>query len=155
MNRRLVTWLIATAVVGGVLYALLSPAPAVQKRIGSTELSQLQSQGAWLIDVRTNAEYVGGHLPNSLNIPVDQLGQKASGWSKNQPIILYCATGARSANAAALLASLGFRKVYDLENGIAAWTGEVVGGQATATTPGPTYVKTAGKPVFIDFAGSA
>lgn len=153
MNRKAITWLVAAAVIAGVFYALLSPTPVVNKKISSTELSQLQSQGAWLVDVRTNSEYIGGHIPNSLNVPVDQLAQVSSGWSKTQPIIVYCATGARSAEAAALLAGQGFRKVYDLSNGIAAWTGQVVGGQQTASA-GPTHVKTAGKPVFIDFASS-
>jgi rhodanese-related sulfurtransferase len=155
MNRRLITWLVVTAVLGGVASALSTPTPSVNKKISSQELTQLQGAGAWLVDVRTNAEYVAGHIPNSLSVPLDQLQQASAGWSKTQPIIVYCATGGRSAEAAAYLVGQGFKRVYDLSNGIAAWTGPVTGGQPTASIPtGPSVVKTAGRPVFIDFAGS-
>jgi rhodanese-related sulfurtransferase len=138
-----------------VTYALATPTPSVNKKITGSELTQLQSAGAWLVDVRTNSEYITGHIPNSLSVPLDQLAQTASGWSKTQPIIVYCATGARSAQAASYLAGQGFKKVYDLNNGIAAWTGPVAGGRPTASAPvGSGTVVTGGKPVFIDFASS-
>ena len=68
---------------------------------------------------------------------------------------MYCATGARSADAAAYLASAGFRRVYNLTGGLAEWTGELVNGAAAVTAPnGPGAVKTNGKPLFIEFATS-
>ena len=156
MNSKLVVWIVVGAVVAGAAFALMTPAPAVNQTSSSQELAQLQSSGAWVIDVRTNSEYVSGHIANSLNIPLDQLPQASSTWDKKQPIIVYCASGARSAEAASYLATQGFRRVYDLDKGIIAWTGQVVGGQDTVSMPnGPGVVKTAGKPVFIDFAGSA
>jgi rhodanese-related sulfurtransferase len=156
MNKKLIMWVVVGAVVAGAMFSLVTPAPAVKKGITSQELTQLQASGAWVVDVRTNSEFIGGHIANSLNVPVDELPQIAAGWSKTQPVIVYCATGARSAQAASYLAAQGFKKVYDLSNGIVAWTGQVEGGQPTASTPsGPAVVKTSGKPVFIDFAGSA
>jgi rhodanese-related sulfurtransferase len=156
MNRKIVLWIVVAAVIVGVAFAVLRPAPAVNRKIGGQELTKLQGAGAWVVDVRTNAEYIAGHIENSLNVPVDQLAQDSSGWNKTQPIIVYCATGARSAQAASYLAQQGFKKVYDLSSGIAAWTGPVVGGQPTTSAQtGPGVVKTSGKPVFIDFAGSA
>ena len=156
MNNRLILWIVVAGLVAAGIFAVMTPTRAVNKSITSQELVQLQSSGAWVVDVRTNSEYISGHIPNSLNVPIDQLAQTAAGWSKSQPIIVYCATGARSAQAASYLAGQGFTKVYDLSNGIAAWTGPVAGGQATASLPsGPGVVKTDGKPVFIDFAGSA
>jgi phage shock protein E len=113
MNNKLILWVVAGAVVAGALFALITPAPAVKKSITSPELTQLQASGAWVVDVRTNSEYIDGHIPNSLNVPVDQLSQTAGGWDKSQPVIVYCATGARSAEAAAYLAGQGFKKVYD------------------------------------------
>jgi rhodanese-related sulfurtransferase len=155
MNKRLTVWIVGIAVIVGVMYSLSTPAPAIKKLINGQELAQLQTKGAWVIDVRSNSEFVSGHLPNSLNVPLDQLGQVSSTWPKTQPVIVYCATGARSAEAAAYLAAQGFRKVYDLDKGIASWTGQVVGGQDTAALPtGAGVVKTSGKPVFIDFASS-
>lgn len=155
MNQRLILWVVVGAVVAGAAFALMTPAPAVKKTISSDELARLQASGAWVVDVRSNSEYVSGHLPKSLNVPVDQLPQAAAGWSKSQPIVVYCATGARSAEAASYLSSQGFKKVYDLSKGIVAWTGPIEGGQPTASVPtGAAVVQTSGKPVFIDFASS-
>lgn len=155
MNRKLVMWAVVSAIIAGVAFSLLSPVPAIKKNVTAEELTQLQSSGAWVVDVRTNSEFVSGHIPNALNIPLDQLSQAAATWSKTQPIVVYCATGARSAQAATLLAESGFKKVYDFGGGAAAWTGVVEGGSApTSITAGPGVVKTDGLPVFIDFASS-
>lgn len=155
MNRKLVMWIVAGAIIATAAFALLSPAPAVKKTITAKELTQLQSAGAWVIDVRTNGEYISGHIPNALNIPLDQLSQAADTWSTSQPVVVYCATGARSAEAATLLAGGGFREVYDLGGGVVSWTGELTGGQASVALPaGSGAVDTEGLPVFIDFASS-
>lgn len=155
MNRNIVTWLVAAALLGGVAFALFTPTPSVNKKVTGPELAQLQKAGAWVVDVRTNSEFIAGHIPNSLNVPLDQLAQTASGWSKTQPVVVYCATGARSAQASSYLVTQGFKKVYDLSNGATSWTGPVAGGQAKTSIPtGQGVVKTAGKPVFIDFASS-
>jgi rhodanese-related sulfurtransferase len=155
MNRKINLWIIAAGIIAIALFALTTPASALKKSIDGRELTQLQSAGAWVIDVRANGEYITGHIPNSLNLPLDQLKQAAATWDKNQPIVVYCATGARSAEAAFYLASQGFTKVYNLDKGIAAWTGQLAGGQAATAIPtGAGVVKTSGKPVFIDFASS-
>ncbi|MBI5232625.1 MAG: rhodanese-like domain-containing protein [Coriobacteriales bacterium] len=155
MNQRIVIWTIVGAVVAGLAFVLMTPATATKQNIESSELTQLQNGGAWVIDVRTNSEYVRGHIPDSLNLPLEQLKQTAATWSKTQPIVVYCATGARSAEAASYLTSQGFKKVYDLSGGMAGWTGPVAGGQpATSVPKGPGVVETGGEPVFIDFAGS-
>ena len=148
-------WIAAGAMVAGAAFALMSPAPSVRKTIATQELTRLQSSGAWVVDVRTNSEYISGHIPNALNVPLDQLLETAATWSTTQPIIVYCATGARSAEAATLLAQSGFQEVYDLGGGIATWTGDMEGGQAATSIPaGPGVVKTDGLPLFIDFASS-
>lgn len=155
MSRKALIWLLFSAIVAGVGYALVTPQRGINEKINQEQLSQLQSNGAWVVDVMTNAEYAQGHIPNSLNVPLDQLAQTAATWRKTQPIIVYCATGARSAQAATYLAGQGFKKVYDLAGGAASWTGSVAGGSPTVQVPtGPNVVKTSAKPVFIDFSGS-
>jgi rhodanese-related sulfurtransferase len=155
VNKKIVLWfVIAALVVVGVL-VLTMPAPAVQKNIGNDELLQLQSAGATVVDVRTQQEFESGHIPSSANVPLDQLPQASASWDKDAAVVVYCATGARSAEAASLLAGEGFRKVYNLEKGVAAWTGELAGGQADVALPtGAGAVKTGGRPLFIDFSSS-
>ena len=156
MDRRLIVWLAVGAVLVIAAFALLSQPSAVKKAVTNEELVQLQASGATVVDVRTNAEFISGHIANSLSIPLDQLAAAVSGWDKSRPVVVYCATGARSAEAATYLADQGFKQVYDLTAGMVGWKGEVQGGQATASAPvAAGAVKTDGKPVFIDFSGSS
>jgi phage shock protein E len=69
-----------------------------------------------ILDVRTPEEYAAGHVAGTMHIPLDQLEQR---WRelaeyRDQPIIVYCRTGRRSAVAIDLLATKGFSR---LENG--------------------------------------
>jgi rhodanese-related sulfurtransferase len=153
MLRRNAAWIMAALFAIGVIVAVATPARAVRKDIGNAELRQLQGAGALLVDVRTPVEYAIAHLGGAVNVPLDQLSQISRAWDKNRAVVVYCATGARSAIAATTLSALGFRKVYNLSEGIVAWDGPVVQG-AKAGSSGPTTVKTNGKPLFIDFASS-
>jgi phage shock protein E len=156
LNKKLVLWLAAGAIAIIAVAALAMPVSAVNKNVGNDEFAQLQSAGALVVDVRTEGEFTGGHIPGAVNVPVDTVEQVAPTWDKDQPIAVYCATGARSANAAAYLAGQGFQKVYNLEKGIASWTGEVAQGQSAASGPtGAGAVKTSGKPLFIDFSSTS
>jgi len=155
MNRKILIGVIIAAVAVLAALAVTMPAAAIRKDIGNDELVQLQRSGALLVDVRTTAEFAAGHITSAINVPLDQVAATSASWNKSQPVIVYCATGARSAQAADLLAGEGFTKIYNLKAGIVAWTGAVVKGQAQATAPsGPGAVKTAGKPLFIEFSTS-
>lgn len=61
-----------------------------------------------IIDVRTAGEFAGGHAPNSVNIPLDQLEARLGDLDKGRPVILCCATGSRSGMAARFLQSMGY-----------------------------------------------
>ncbi len=68
--------------------------------------------GAAVVDVRTEDEYMDEHFPKALNIPVNELAARAAEIGpKDKPVILYCASGARSAMGARILKSLGFADV--------------------------------------------
>jgi phage shock protein E len=70
--------------------------------------------GARIIDVRTAEEFNEEHYPNALNIPVDQIRQRLTEvGEKNAPIVVYCASGSRSAFAARLLKSAGYTDVIN------------------------------------------
>jgi phage shock protein E len=67
-----------------------------------------------IIDVRTRAEFSGGHVANSLNIPLQEIQQRLEEIKKMpQPIVLCCASGNRSGQATSFLKSIGI----DCENG--------------------------------------
>jgi phage shock protein E len=75
----------------------------------------LVKDGATLLDVRSPAEHAAGHIDGALNIPVGDLEQRLSELSgKDQPIVVYCRSGARSASAKRVLQGAGFTAVHDL-----------------------------------------
>jgi phage shock protein E len=78
------------------------------------DYTNLVKQGAIILDVRSKAEYLGGHIKGSTNIPVDTLRNNLFKLKdKNQPIITCCASGMRSASAKSILKSSGYSQVYN------------------------------------------
>ena len=83
--------------------------------IASTEAHRLVSSGAKLVDVRTAGEFARGHLDGAVNIPVGELAARlASLGPKDKPIIVYCASGTRSAMAQRTLRGSGYESVRNL-----------------------------------------
>lgn len=81
--------------------------------------------GAVLLDVRTPEEYSGGHIPGSKNIPLQTIDQVAAvAENKAAALFVYCRSGARSRQAAALLQHMGYDNVNNI-GGIAAYVGKV------------------------------
>lgn len=71
-------------------------------------------EGARVIDVRTPGEFASGAYPKARNVPLDALGARAAELGpKDKPLVVYCASGARSAQAAAFLRKSGFARVLD------------------------------------------
>ena len=79
--------------------------------------------GTFVLDVRTDGEYAQGHLERAVLIPIEALSSRVGELpqDENTPIVVYCARGSRSAMAAGILQSKGYRHVHDLVGGIAAW----------------------------------
>lgn len=65
-----------------------------------------------IVDVRTAQEFAGGAYPGAINIPLDEIQQHISKFgSHSREIIVYCASGARSAYGQRVLQQLGFTNV--------------------------------------------
>ncbi len=109
---------------GGALIAMSMRRPGGRSGVTPTQATLLiNREDAQVIDVRGSDEYVNGHLPDSRNIPLEQLEARAGELEKfkDTPVILVCQTGARSSGACKQLEKLGFSKVNNLESGIAGW----------------------------------
>lgn len=91
-----------------------------QPDINSGVEAFMATDGAVLLDVRTAAEYREGHIPGSQNVPLQQLEEFAS--MEDTPVYVYCRSGARSRQAAAILRSMGYTNVRNI-GGITAYTG--------------------------------
>ncbi len=83
-------------------------------KVSPEKAHELVQHGARLVDVRTHAEFSRGHLEGALNIPVQELASRVSEvGSKDVPVVVYCASGVRSASARSILKNAGF-EVHDL-----------------------------------------
>ena len=87
----------------------------------STKIAELPQ--ALLLDVRTSGEFGGGHLPKARNIDFrsEAFGQEVDKLDKSKPVLIYCLSGGRSAQAAELMRSKGFQ-VTELKGGYLKWT---------------------------------
>ncbi|WP_019011811.1 rhodanese-like domain-containing protein [Deinococcus aquatilis] len=90
--------------------------------IFTTELEGTRREGARLVDVRECEEYVAGHIPGAVNLPLSELVGREGEIGPNT--VLVCASGNRSSQAAAYLASQGKTGLMNLSGGTAAWMRE-------------------------------
>lgn len=88
----------------------------------------LTDANAVIIDVRTEEEVANGRIPGAINIDI----YKGQGFvymidelDKSKNYYVYCAAGARSANACNIMRELGFSEVYNLLGGFMDWEGPV------------------------------
>lgn len=86
------------------------------------------NNNAIILDVRTQDEVDQGVIPNTIHIDIHQ-GQgfidELETLDKDKTYFVYCRSGARSAQACAIMEQLGFRKAYNLLGGITNWEGEI------------------------------
>lgn len=89
---------------------------AFAKKINETPKAQI-------LDVRTPEEFASEHIDNAVNINWlgDSFVSGAEKFDKSKPVFVYCKIGGRSSKAAAKLAELGFKNIYELEGGIMKW----------------------------------
>ena len=69
-----------------------------------------------LLDVRTEEEFINGHVAGAVNIPLDDLRGRLSSLDRNKPIVAYCQVGLRGYVADRILSQNGF-KVYNVTGG--------------------------------------
>ncbi|GAB4143809.1 MAG: hypothetical protein Fur0041_18880 [Bacteroidia bacterium] len=73
----------------------------------------LRSEKLLIVDVRSAGEYNSGHIPGSINIPLNAIEHNLKKLKGDGPIVLCCASGNRSGMATSLLKSKGFKEVYN------------------------------------------
>jgi rhodanese-related sulfurtransferase len=115
---------IALAVILAMLiYSYVGDRIAGFKSVQADEAVRLYNDDVFMLDVRTAGEFKEGAIGEAQNISVTELSGKLSTLKvdKNEPVLVYCLTGARSSRAASMLVKNGFTQVYNLAGGINAW----------------------------------
>jgi rhodanese-related sulfurtransferase len=97
-------------------------------RINATEAraKMIAHPSAIVLDVRSQREFATGRIPGAILLPHDAIYQKAATVipNKNALILVYCRSGARSADATYALISMGYTNVFDF-GGILDWPYDV------------------------------
>jgi rhodanese-related sulfurtransferase len=101
-------------IAGGMNAGALNASGAVQL---------INREKAVVVDVCEPAEFAAGHVTGAKNIPLGDLEAKLPGAVKNKalPLILVCASGARSGRAVAIAKKLGYEQAQSLGGGLKAW----------------------------------
>jgi rhodanese-related sulfurtransferase len=128
--------LILTLVLGLVFSACASPAQAAEKfdTVAATAVFEplpaevsvggaagYRDGGAFLLDVREADEWEAGHIPGATLIPLGELESRLGELPTDQPIVVYCRSGNRSAVGRDTLLNAGFTSVTSMAGGFNAW----------------------------------
>lgn len=107
------TIIVVVLVVG--LFIVLSLLKQRRYAATLTEARQALELGAVVVDARSAMEFSGGHHEGAVNIPAADAAKGAKRLrDKQRPVVVYCASGARSRRLADALRQAGFGRVYDL-----------------------------------------
>ncbi|PFP24829.1 MBL fold metallo-hydrolase [Bacillus sp. AFS073361] len=81
----------------------------------------IQTEGIYVLDVRSKAEWEDGHIPQAKHVMLGHLQEQAHTIGHGKPILVYCKTGGRSAIAASILQVHGYKDVQSLVGGYEEW----------------------------------
>lgn len=97
-----------------------------QSNVSAPDAVKLINRGAVVVDVRKPADFEAGHIVNSKNVELSEVGpdQPYLKKQKNKVLITVCDNGFMSSRAAALLRKAGFDKVFSLKGGLNGWRAE-------------------------------
>lgn len=93
------------------------------KEIDATDLQARIEAGEdiALVDIRSDAEVAQGILPNAEHLPMHLIPLRMHDLPKDQDVVLYCRSGARSYHACNFLGQQGVNNVINLRGGIISW----------------------------------
>ncbi len=127
MNFILDNWylfLIAIASATALFWPLLTGGAMGALTITDT-VTLINKEKGVVVDVRSEEEFASGTIAGAKNIPLGQLAERLPATVKNKefPLILICATGARSQGAVSKAKRLGYTRAQSMAGGMAAWRG--------------------------------
>lgn len=117
---------ISMAVLSGImiLWSMFGNRFRGVKEVNTNDaLQMINHKNAFVLDVREPAEFANGHLLNAALVPLTQLKSRIGELEKykDQPMVVVCRSGNRSATACAILSNRGFNQAYNLTGGMMAW----------------------------------
>ena len=108
MNTQTLTYIAIATIAVIILKRILGGG-----KVASSIVKQKLESGAIIVDVRTPDEFRDGAYPGAKNIPLSDLGSRLGEIPKDRPVVLYCASGARSSSAARAMKQAGYSDVIN------------------------------------------
>jgi rhodanese-related sulfurtransferase len=105
-----------------VLRRIVNPDTTTPEVDVAETVQRWSDRSAQLVDVREPKEWVDGHIPGAIHIPLGDLARRANELIKETPVITICHSGVRSLAAADELIEQGFADVASLNGGMVAWS---------------------------------
>lgn len=102
--------------------------------------AMVETENALLLDVREPWEWLTARIPGATHIPMGQIPTRIAEIPQDRPVVVYCATGQRSADVTEALRQAGYPRVFNVAGGIVAWMNEqlpVESGPSHARKPEP------------------
>ena len=117
--------LLAVALVsaGMLLWPVIAGGPGAGSLSTADAVQLINREKAVVVDVCGAEEFKAGHVAGAKNLPLETLEASLTGAVKNKalPVILVCASGARSKRAVAIAKKLGYENAHSLSGGLAGW----------------------------------
>lgn len=133
MLKKLI-WCIMVCVLCGMVFACSQDGKESEEtKVTYEQITQdearilmAEAEDRIILDVRTEAEYAGGHIPGAICIPNESIGSEMPKElpDKDQLILVYCRSGNRSKQAAEKLVKLGYTDIKEF-GGINTWDGYI------------------------------
>jgi len=108
MTRPSIRSLASLVLAAALSFAACGTPAAAEDTVDGRAAHALVAAGATLLDVRTPGEWASGHIDGAVLIPVSELRGRMGEIPRDRPVVVYCASGVRSAQATALLRAAGY-----------------------------------------------
>ncbi len=123
-HKQNLIWLwvgLGVVIVAVAAFLLFQSGNATPTEISPAQAYAKYQQGAFFLDVRTQAEWDQGHIAKSTLIPLDELSGRLGELPKNQDIVVVCHSGTRSKEGVTILRQAGFTRAVCMTGGLIAW----------------------------------
>ncbi|HET7496997.1 MAG TPA: rhodanese-like domain-containing protein [Candidatus Eisenbacteria bacterium] len=107
-----------------VAQAPATPQAAPGPVVTVAKAAELQTQGAFLVDVRQPEEWAEGHIQGSKLIPLDDLESRLAEVPRDRNVVVVCHSGNRSKHGRDILLRAGYPQVASMAGGLSAWEAE-------------------------------
>ncbi|PWC12245.1 rhodanese-like domain-containing protein [Brenneria roseae subsp. americana] len=113
--------------VAVIVLTVKSKLSKVKDVVRGEAIQLINKEDAVVVDIRNRDDYRRGHIANAFNLLPNDIKNGSVGElekHKSQPVIVVCANGLSSREAADNLLKAGFERVVVLKDGLAGWSGE-------------------------------